>query len=126
MPGRDLRGAQPIGEGEELAHLDRAVARDARARRRPAQVGVDERVDHFFREELAAIERIVRDAEVVGDAARVVLVFGRAAPAAHRAVVGVVPEVQGDADHVVPALDEPRRGHGGVDPSAHGHDDALA
>ena len=42
---RDERGAEAVGQREELAQLHRAVARDARARRLAGEVGVDEGVD---------------------------------------------------------------------------------
>jgi hypothetical protein len=123
---RHLRSAEPIGQREELGHFDGAVARDAGAGRAAREVGVDERIDDFTREELAPVERVVGNAEVVGDAAGVVLVLRSAAAPAHRSVVGVVPEMQGDADDVVAPVDEPRRGDGGIHPPAHGHDDALS
>ena len=126
MPRGHLGGPQAIGQGEQFAHLDRAVARDTGARRAPRQVRVDERVDHFAAKEVAAIERVVRDPQLVGHAPRVVLIFGSAAAPANRAVVGIIPEVQRDADHVVPRLDEPRGGDRRVNPAAHGDDDAFS
>ena len=125
MPRRDLRCAEAVGDDEELVELHPAVARRARARRLPGEVGVDERRDHGALEELAPVEGVVGKAELVGRAPRVVLVFGRAAAAMPAHVLAVVPEVQGDADDLVPLVDEARGGHGGVDPSAHGDDDAA-
>ena len=73
------------------------------------------------------ISELVALADRLG-AARVILVLRRAAPAMRTggAVLRVVPEVKRDADDVVSFVDEPRSGNGGVDPAAHGHDDALA
>ena len=43
VPGRDVRGAEPVGDREELGELHAAVARRARARRLAGEVRVDER-----------------------------------------------------------------------------------
>src|SRR5207237_350799 len=83
----------------------------------------DERVDHRLAEQLAPIECVMRQPELVAHAAGVVLVFGRATtpgvPFVH-----VVPEVQRDADDLVAALREQSRCHRRVDAAAHAHDDA--
>src|SRR5689334_14555496 len=68
VPGRHLAGPQPIGERKELGHFDAAIAGHAGARRRASEVSVDEGLDHFAREELAPVERVMRNAEMIGDA----------------------------------------------------------
>jgi hypothetical protein len=123
---RDRARPEPVGELEEDRELDVAVARRARARGLARQVGIDEGVDDRLPEELSPVERVVSEAQHVGRASRVVLILGRAAStvAGRRAVVAVVPEVQGDADHLVSRVDEARGGDGGVDSPTHGHDHA--
>src|SRR5690606_2676703 len=123
---RDALGAEPLGQGEELGELDASIAAHARARRSPGQVVFDERLDDGLGEELASIEGVMGDAELVRDAPGVVQVFRRAAARSNAAVVRVVPEVQRHADHVVARPREARRGHGRVDPAAHGNQHATS
>ncbi len=127
VPGRDVRRAELVGEDEELSELDAAVACRARARGLAGEVGLDEGRDDGAREELAAVEREVRDAERVGRAPRVVLIFGRAAPTVGFVVglVRVVPQVQRDADDVVARVDEARGRDAGIDAAAHGDQHAC-
>ncbi len=123
VAGGDEARAEAIGEREELAQLHRSVAGHARARRLAGEVGVDEGIDHVLLEELAAIEGEVRDVEVNGDAAGVVLVLRSAAAAADAAVVRVVPEVERHAHDVVALVEQAGRRDGGVHPAAHCYQD---
>ena len=129
MAGGDLTRAESVGNREELSQFDGAIARGAGARRFAREVRIDERRDDLFGEELPPIERKMREPERIGRAPRVVLVLRRAAAAvAPRGarIVGVVPEVERDADHLIPRVVEARRRDGGVDAAAHRHHDALA
>jgi hypothetical protein len=72
VTGRDDPGAEVLGQGQELAQLDRSVAGHARARGGAGQVSIDEGRHDLALEELASIERVMGDAEVIGDQARVV------------------------------------------------------
>src|SRR5262249_58405156 len=56
---RDLARAEAVGEGEELGHLDGAVATDARTWRASGEVGFDERLAHLAPEKLAPTETII-------------------------------------------------------------------
>ena len=107
VAGRHLVRAEPRRDGEQLLELHPAVAGGARARRLAGEVRVDEGGDDLLCEEGTPVERVVREAERVGGAARVVLVFGGAAAgvapfAAFAArVVRVVPKVQRNAHDLV-------------------------
>ena len=129
VPRRHRLRAEAVGDREELAQLHLAVARGAGAGRLPAEVGVDERGDDLLGEQRATVEREMRKAEGVRRPARVVLVLGRAAAPVGAGIVGlvgVVPEVERDADDVVALVLEARGGDGGVDPAAHRHHDPPA
>jgi hypothetical protein len=76
MPCGDELGAEARREREQLPQLHGAVARDAGAGRLAVEVGVDEGADDVLLEQLAPIEGEVGDADDVGDAAGVVLIFG--------------------------------------------------
>ena len=90
----------------------------------PAEVAVDEAVDHRLAEAALVVEDVMRDAERLGHAARVVDVLPGAARALAVRRVAVIVELQGDADDVV-AFPRQQRGHdGGIDAARHGDDDA--
>ena len=81
-------------------------------------------VDHRFAEARFVVEHVMRNAERVGDAARVVDVLAGAAGALAMRRRAVIVELQRDADDVV-ALALQQRGHdGGIDAARHGDDDA--
>jgi hypothetical protein len=128
VPGGDARRAEPLGNAEQLAELHPAVTAGTRAGRYPGKVRIDERLNDELGEQLAAIERVVRNTEPIGDPARIVEVVGGTAAAAHAAVVRIVPEVQCRTDHVVTGSNQARRGHGRIDAPTHrdqhafGHD----
>ncbi len=69
------RGLQQVGE------LDGLVARDAGDRRLAGHVALRERIDHRLAEALFVVEHVVRNAERLGDAARIVDVLAGAARA---------------------------------------------
>ena len=64
----------------------------------------------------------MRDAEPVGDAARVVDILPGTAGSAPANRGAVIVELQGDADDLVPLLLEERSHHRGVDTARHGDD----
>ena len=76
MAGGDELGADAVGVVEQLAELDPVVALHAGIRRAPGRVLVDEVVDDLP-ELVLQIERVERDAELVGHAAGVVGVGAR-------------------------------------------------
>jgi len=83
-------------------------------------MGEDVRGDDRAIEVLGHVEHVVRDAELLGDAARVVDVGHRTAPRVRRAT----PELQRGADHVVAGADHQGSGDRRVDTSRHGHEDS--
>ena len=66
----------------------------------------------------------MRNADALGDGARVVDVLARAAGALAMRRRAVVVELQRDADDVIALGLEQRRGHRGIDAAGHGDDDA--
>src|SRR6202007_929179 len=81
MSGRQHLGAELARGREQIAELDRLVALDARHRRLAGRVALGEAVDHRFLEAALIVEHVVRNADVGGDAARIVDVAAGAAGA---------------------------------------------
>src|SRR5687768_6021684 len=100
VSGRHRVRAELVCEVQELRQLDAAVAAHAGARRVALEVAVHERLDHDAPEKLAPVEGVVREAETIGDSARIVNVLRRAAATLDRSVVGVIPEMERDTDHL--------------------------
>ena len=90
----------------------------------PDEVALGEAVDHRLPETGLVVEDVVRDAERLGDPARVVDVLAGAAGALAMGRGAVVVELERDADDVVALLREERRDHGRVDAARHRDDDA--
>ena len=127
VAGGEPVGAERFGLVEEAVELDVGVAVEAGVGRAAAAVLGDERLDDVLEKLALQIQRVVRDAEPVGDAAGVLDILDAAALGAARQAFGpgLGPEAHGDADHLVALLDEQRRGDGRIDPTAHAHDDSL-
>ena len=71
------------------------------------------------------VDEVIGHAELVADGARVGHRL-RAAALVLRPVHAILrPELEGDADHLEPLLQQQCRGGGGVHPPAHTADDAL-
>ena len=123
MPGRKRGGAELARGLEQIAKLDRAVALDARHRRLARDVARGEIFDHRFAEAILVIEHVMRDADPLGDVARIVDVLPGATGALAVGRGAMVVELERDADHVV-ALGLQQRGrHRGIDAAGHGDDD---
>ena len=103
------------------------VAVEAGVGRAAAAVLGDERLDDVLEKLALQIQRVVRDAEPVGDAAGVLDILDAAALGATRQAFGpsLGPEAHGDANHLVALFDEQRRGDGRIDAAAHAHDYSL-
>src|SRR6266699_1200746 len=96
VAGCEPAGAERAGALPEDAELEVPVAARARVRGAAGHVLGDERTDDVPLEVVGEVEDVVREAEAVGDRARVVEVVERAAaPAAARR------EAKRDADHLV-------------------------
>ena len=124
MAGRQHLGAEVARGGEQVAELDRHVAVDAGHRRLAVNVALGETVDHRFLEAALIVEHVMRNADALGDRARVVDVLTRAAGALAVGGGAVVVKLQRDADHVIALGLQQRRGHRGIDAAGHGDDDA--
>src|SRR5450755_3228574 len=86
---------------EKLIELNEVVAERARDGRAPSQILADERLHHLFLEAILEVDYVIRNAELLGDEARVVHIVERAATAG-RATRGsqlrqttLVPELHG-------------------------------
>ena len=124
MAGRQRAGAESLGDRDHRSDPDLPVATDARVRRHPRPVSLQERLDDPGAERVAEIDGQVGDPLRVGDRARHPDRIGRAA--APLAVVGRIrPELQRHGQDVRPALPLAQRRHGAVDPAAHRHQDPL-
>jgi len=113
MAGGQRLGAELAGGCEKIAKFDRAVALDARHRRFAEHVAFRETVDHRFTKAALVIEHIMRNADALGDIARVVNILSRAAGAFAMGRGAMVVKLQGDADDVVAlGLQQGSRGRG--------------
>ena len=124
MAGRQHLGAELARGRQQVAELDRLVAVDARHRRLARDVAVGEAVDHRFLEAAFVVEHVMRNADALGDRARVVDVLAGAAGALAVGRGAMVVELQRHADDVVALGLEQRRGDRGIDAARHGDDDA--
>ena len=123
MAGRQHVGAEFARGDQQVVELDRHVAVDAGHRRLAGDVAFGEAVDHRFLEAALVVEHVMRNADALGDAARVVDVLARAAGALAVGGGAMVVELQRDADHVIAFGLEQRGGHRGIDAAGHGDDD---
>ena len=123
MAGRERRGAELARGLEQIAELDRAVALDAGHRRLARGVAVGEIVDHRLAEAALVVQHVMRDADPLGDVARVVDVLAGAAGALAMGGRAMIVELQRDADDVVAFRLQQRSRHRGIDAAGHGDDD---
>ena len=124
MPGRQCLRAQIARGAEQVAELDGLIAADTGDRGFAAHIGVDEIVDHAFAELAFVVEHIVRNADLLGDIARVMDILPGAARALPLHRLAMVVELQRDPDDVVSRLLKQGRGDGGIHAARHGDDDA--
>ena len=109
MSGRKRGGAELARGLEQITELDRAVAFDTRHRRLARDIARGEIVDHRFAEAILVVEHVMRDADPLGDVARIMNVLPGAAGALAVSGRAMIVELQGDADDVV-ALGLQQRG----------------
>ena len=123
MSGRK-RGSTELARGlEQIAKLDRAVALDARHRRLARGVAVGEIVDHRLAKAVLVVQHVMRNADPLGDIARVVDILPGAAGALAMGGRAMVVKLQRDADDIV-ALGLQERGRNrGIDAAGHGDND---
>ncbi len=116
MARRDAIEPEPIGPVEQPVELQVPVALDTRVRCRPHAVRRDVRTDDLAHEVVTEVEDGMIDAELLGDAARVVDVAHRAATA----IAVAAPQLHRDADDLVPGFEEQRGRDRRVDAARHG------
>jgi hypothetical protein len=86
-------------------------------------VAFSETVDHRFLKTAFVVEYVMRNANTLGDAARIIDVLTGAARALAVGCRAVVVELQRHADHIVTLGLEQRGRHRRVDTAGHGDDD---
>jgi len=103
------------------------VAQTARDRRAPGNVFLDKWTNHVALKPLLVIHHVIRDADLLGHAARVVDVVERAASSLRRlghplatSQAALVPELHGQADEVVPLGAQHGRDGGRIHTARHG------
>ena len=94
MPGRQRLRAEVARGREQVAELDAAIALDARHRRLAERVALGKGVDHGLAEALFIVEHVMRNADALGDVARVVDVLAGAAGALAMGGRAMVVELQ--------------------------------
>ena len=127
VAGGHVLGAKLTRLDQQRVEFDELVAADAGIRRAAAGVGLDEILDDFVLEDLAEVQDVVGDVELVGDAPSVLDRAQRTAgifalDLGHVGQIG--PHVQRDADHVIPVLLEQGRRNGAIDSARHAHNHA--
>ena len=108
MPcGQQVSADLARGE-QQLVKLQMVVAQAARDGRASGKIFVDERTHHVALKALLMVDHVIRNAQVLGHAAGVVHVIDRAAAALHllghafaSGQAALVPELHGQAHHVV-------------------------
>ena len=121
---RDPSCIHRVGAAHEVAELRERVAAHARDRRAAARVLVDEILHDVVPERALEVEDVVRDAELLADAARVVHAVERAAGTVGH-VIAVAEQLHRCADDVVALAHEQRRGDGRVHAATHGDQHSL-
>src|SRR6185437_15242063 len=119
---RDPVALERIRLAEQVAELGERVAAHAGNGRATRRVFAHEVLDHVAAERALEVEHVVRDADALADAARIV---DRAARTVWH-VVAVTEELHRRADYLVALLGERGRGDGRVDTTRHGREDAAA
>ncbi len=109
MAGRQRVGPELAGEPEQILELHRAVALDAGDRRLAGEIALGEALDHGVAEAVLVVEDVMGNADLLGDAARVMDVLpGAAGPGAVDGGAMVI-ELQRHADDVIALALEQRR-----------------
>ena len=124
MPGRQHLGAQLSRGDQQVVELDRHIAFDARHRRLAVNVTFRKAIDDRFLEAAFIVEHVVRDADALGNAARVVDVLPCATCALAMDRGAMVVKLQRHPNHVIALRLEQGGRHRRVDAAGHGNDDA--
>ena len=122
VPGRKRRSAKFARSRKQIAEFDRAVALDARHRGLAKGVTFGEIVDYRFTEAVLIVQHIMRDADLLGDKARVMDVLPGTAGAFAMGGRAVIVKLQCDADDVVAFRLQKRGRYRRIDAARHGDD----
>ena len=132
MPGRQQISADLPRGRQQLIKLEMVVAQAARNGRASVQILRDERPHHVVLEALLLIDDVIRNAECLGDTARVVDIVDRAAAPLHRLRHAVlpcqptlIPQLQRQSHNVVPLLTQHRRNGGRIHTARHSYGDGV-
>ena len=98
MAGREAVRAELAREAQQVGELDPLVAAHARDRGTAREIVVGEAIDHARPERALIVEDIMRDAEPIGDGARVAYVAPGAAAARAPHRLAMIVELQRDPD----------------------------
>ena len=123
MAGGERLRAELARRREQVAELDRAIALDARHRRLAERIALGKGVDHRLAKAVFVVEHVMRNADALGDIARVVNVLAGTAGALAMGRRAVIVELQRDADDVVALRLQQRSGRRGIDAARHGDHD---
>ena len=122
MSGRQRLRAQLARRVHQVGELHALIAAHAGDRRLAARIGLGEVGHDAVLEALFIVENIMRDAEALGHAARIVDVLAGAAGALLPGGTGIV-ELQRDADDVIALALQKRSRHRRIHAARHGGDD---
>ena len=121
MPGHDAVEAQHARPFIELAELQIPVAVDARVGRPAGFIAAHKLLNHLLPKLRLKVENIKRDAELIGDGARVLDVVQRAAGLrAGKSCVLVGVQLHHAAGAGIPGIDHQLSGNAAVHAAAHG------
>ena len=132
VTGGDALSANLPGDNQQLIELQVVVAQAAGDRSASGNVLFHERAHHITLEALFVIDHIVRDADLLGDAAGVVDIVERAAASlnglGHALASGetaLVPELHGQTDDIVAVGTEHGRNGGRIHTARHSYRDGV-
>src|SRR5271165_918321 len=121
VSGSDTIGANLLRDNQQLIELQMIVAEAARDGRAPREIFGNKGTHYIALKALFMIDNIVRDANVLGDTARVMDIVERTTAAGHilwhslmSSQPPLVPELHGQADDVVPLCTHHGRDGGGI------------
>src|SRR5918993_2154849 len=123
MAGRQTIRSEVLCKGHQVHELHALIAERTGHGRPPARIFVGEMLDDAVAEPAFVIEDVMRDAEPVGDRARIVDVLTGATGAGTLRRFAMIVELQSDADHLRARACGERSYDGAVDAAGHGDDD---
>ena len=130
--GQHVRANLPRGD-QQLVKLQMVVAQAARNRRAAGKILINKRTHHVALKTLFVVDHVIRNAQVLGHAARVIHVVNGAAAALHllrhafvSGKAALVPQLHRQAHHVVPFSAQHGRNGGRIHTAGHGYGNGLS